>query len=214
MTTDRAARFAYLRGLPRYLSELGELLGRTVTAADLVPLDESRSIRSQLECISREPMSRLRSSFQELRSARFRHLIDRLTALNPSDICVWTPASDACGLLRARPLQSLRWDFPFDINPEGILTFFTSDYADGMVLDFSREDDGSESLEIDLRGEHWAHAPREVSFGPQAPPASRATRGHWVAGSVKKGADGKPRLNPHGEPRLTNDKSRVGYDEE
>lgn len=153
--TDRHERFTYLRELPRYLTELSVLLGRPVSASDLVPLHESEAIRAAHRAVSRMPLSRAEFSFGVLRSERFREFIARLRRTNPSDVYVWTPASDACGLFRAESLDTLNWSFPFEINREGILVFFPSDHADEMVLDFSRGDDGREVVEIDLLGPHW-----------------------------------------------------------
>lgn len=155
MTTSRAERFKYLRERSRYLGQLTQLVGREVTEAELISLEESRAILAACKSVVREPTSRSHLSFEEKNSERFRALVERLCALNPSDVYVWMLASNACGLLRAGPLPSLNWSFRFDINPDGIIMLFTTDCADEMMLDFSREEDGREELELHLSGTHW-----------------------------------------------------------
>lgn len=93
--------------------------------------------------------------FDEKRTARFADFVQRLAEVNPSDVYLWTPASNVCGVLHPIPMQLVNLGFPFDLNPEGVTVILASDLQDQLLLDYSVGDDGERLLEVEVGGEHW-----------------------------------------------------------
>jgi hypothetical protein len=81
--------------------------------------------------------------------------VQRLASGNAHEIYLWTPKSNVCGVLRPQPLESVRLDFPFDVNPEGIFVILTSDLEDQLLLDYSVGAGGEHVLDIEASGGAW-----------------------------------------------------------
>jgi hypothetical protein len=140
--------------MPRHLRELEILVGRPVQKTELLSLKETEAVREQFKQMPKEPNARFEIPFEQRREQRFRAFLERLAKANPVDVFLWTPASYDCGLLQPIPFHRFRSDFPFDVNPEGILALLTSDFRDELLLDYSVEDD-EQLLEVKVGGEHW-----------------------------------------------------------
>ena len=52
----------------------------------------------------------------------------------------------------------MNFNFPFNINEEGIIAFVTNDVADRMLLEFSINSVGQEVLIVETQGPNWASA--------------------------------------------------------
>lgn len=143
------------RELTRHLRELGLLVGRAIGEPELLSLAETRNMRSQANLVVRQPVNVFDIAFEEKRELNFRKFLERLAEANPCDVYVWTPAANLCGLLRPLPLSAFRVEFPFDLNPESIVAILTSDLRDQLLLDFSRNSDGRQRLDVEASGERW-----------------------------------------------------------
>jgi len=150
-----ADKLAFRRELPRHLRELSLLLGRSVDTLDLLSIDDTKELRSQANQVTREPASTFQIPFDATREPRFGMFVRRLEEANTSPVYVWTPASNACGLLKPTPLGVVRMEFPFDLNPEGIVAILTSDLQDELLLDYSKGDRDQRELEVEASGKHW-----------------------------------------------------------
>lgn len=140
---------------PRHLRELGQLVGRALTADDLLSLEDTESLRVQALSVVRAPSWRCEIPFADMQSPRFAQLVGALQKANPSPIYVWTPLSNVCGLLRPVALSDLRFDFDFTVLPDGILVLLAADFQDQMLLDFSEGEDAGQLLEVEGAGAHW-----------------------------------------------------------
>lgn len=156
--TTRKELIALKVNLPTYLRELSMLFGRPVVEDDLLSLDETRALQERSRQQKREPVWRVEVPFTERRSKRFNALVSSLRDLNPSPVHVWIDRVDVCGVPRAVRLKDLRFDFEFSALSSGIVTVSTADLADDMVLDFSRDEQGSEVLQIEVSGPRWTSA--------------------------------------------------------
>lgn len=146
----------FKRELPRHLRELGILLGRPVHLDDLMSIEETTAVRSKANEITREPIARFDVAFEEKQTPRFAAFVQRLVQANSSDVYLWTPASNECGVLRPLPIGLIDVAFPFDVNPEGIIAILASDLQDQLLLDYSTGNNGEQLLEVEVSGEHWA----------------------------------------------------------
>lgn len=153
--SPRLKQFRKKLEMKPYLDELTALLGRPVSADELGSLEEAEQLR-ELSQKFRAPEPK---SFDILFSARcsdrFRRFVDRLHSGNPSSVYIWTPKTIICGALRVPSIASIRFDFEFDINADGILAFSTSDLVDSLLLDFSLSLAGEEILTVETQGPNW-----------------------------------------------------------
>ena len=153
--TERSGKFAFAKELPRHLAELEVLLKRHIEPRELLSVEETRLIRARASQVARWPLCRWKLPFLEKEDGRFRAFVANLSEANPADVYVWTPASNVCGLLRPVALARVSFSFPFELNPEGILTILTIDLSDQLLLDYSMGEGGEAFLEMECSGEHW-----------------------------------------------------------
>ena len=150
-----AERLARAKEMPRHLSELSCLTGHKVERFDLLSPERTSSIRDQVRLTPPSPSVAWETGFREKETPRFRKFLERLHSSNASDVYLWTPATNICGLLPPLPRRAVNFDFPFNLNPEGILTVLTSDLQDRLILDYSEAKEGAR-LEIEAAGPHWS----------------------------------------------------------
>lgn len=153
--SEVSEKLAFKRELPRHLLELSLLLGRPVDMKDLLSVEQTKAVRARANAVVRQPLVRLEMSFEEKQTPRFADFVQRLARANPSDVYLWTPASNLCGVLRPIPLDLVKLGFRFDLNPEGIIAILASDLGDQLLLDYSAGEDAAERLEVEVSGEHW-----------------------------------------------------------
>ncbi len=151
-----AARLQQTLQRPRHLRELGQLVGRTLTADDLLSIEDTESLRVHALSVVRAPSWRCQIPFADMQSPRFAHLVEKLQMANPSPVYVWTLLSNICGILRPIALSELRFDFDFTSLPDGILVLLTADFQNQMLLDFSEGEAAEQRLEIEVSGAQWA----------------------------------------------------------
>lgn len=145
------------RELPRHLRELGILLGRPVSKEDLLSLHETRELRDRTNKMIRSPVVKFHVPFVERLGPKFHLFIRRLFETNPTDVYIWTPASNLCGVHKPVALKAVEIGFPFLLNPEGIVVFVSVDFCDQLLLDFSTDSQREELLEVEASGDHWGH---------------------------------------------------------
>ena len=147
-----------LREKKRYLAELGILSNRIVDE-EAISADISEVLDSnQSHSLESFPVLKFSMPFYELKGEKFKTFIEELFSRNDGEIYILTPRTKACGLFKVSSINSISFQFPFEINPEGILVFLTSDLKDKLLLDFSLDSSGKKMLEIEVRGQHWSNA--------------------------------------------------------
>ena len=153
--SDLQQAVAFRMNIGRHLTQLSQLTGSLVKQEMLLSVKDTESERERAKMIEFAPAHHAAVGFPERSSARFQQLIAALRKMNPSKVYIWTPLSNVCGVLRPVPLGNIRWDFEFDLIPEGILILLTEDLCDKMLLDFSENSAMRQELEIELSGQHW-----------------------------------------------------------
>ena len=165
--TDRQTQIKRRVSLPAYLAELAVLVGRKVMAEELLSVEDTQSLRKKLR-ITGAKARRIALRFAGRKSSAFAALVDQLHSLNGSSVVLWIPGANDCGALPLPSLHAIDFGFPFDWCAEGVLVIATSDGLDRMLLDLS-EEDGSQSLEMELFGPHWGQASLPVWDSSSAP---------------------------------------------
>lgn len=146
---------AFKVNIDRHLAQLSRLLGRVVRAESLLSLSETELLRTEASAVKRVPRSRHTFDFVEKRGPWFGCLLRQLAQANPTDVYVWTPFSNVCGLHPAVPLSSVRLGFDFDLIPEGALVLLPTNLEDRMLLDYSEDAGGKERIVMELEGPAW-----------------------------------------------------------
>jgi len=145
--------------LRRCLRQLSILTGRTVGAGELGAPEEACMVREVIGGSLASPQIAFEVPFADKHRESFLEYLRGITRGNASAIHIWTPDTIVCGILTVPSLLSLRWDFPFDINPEGILSFVASDLRDRLVVDFFYGDEHEERLRLEVFGDRWSRVP-------------------------------------------------------
>jgi len=144
--------------LPRYLSELSNLFGRPVSKEELLSPDETAVLQQQSRVHKRELPWRVQIPFSERLGRPFKALLSALEELNPSPVYVWIKHARECGVPRPTQLRDVHFDFDFAALPSGIVSISTSDLADDMVLEFSKDENHQEILLVEVSGPRWRTA--------------------------------------------------------
>jgi hypothetical protein len=157
-TPTTSAKLRQRLHLGRYLAELSALLGRPVQADELGSVEQVASLSVSAQSFLGRPVTRHEINFAEKSSERFSKFVEGLTDANSSPVYVWTPRTIDCGALLVPCLATIKFDFDFAINDEGILVFTTSDMVDRLLLDFSSTPAGEQVMTVETQGPNWANA--------------------------------------------------------
>jgi len=144
------------RHMDRYLGELSTLMARAVQPDELGSREQAVEMRVAAQGFLGQSSAWCEIKFADRSSEHFAKFLKRLTDANSSSIYVWTPHTIDCGTFLAPSLDVIKFDFPFAINDDGILSFVTSDLQDRLVLDFSRTFAGQEVMRVETQGPGWA----------------------------------------------------------
>lgn len=143
------------RVLKDYLRELSVLLGRQVTAEELSLPSLAAEIAAQSKSLMTQPSSTFTIPFTELSQSRFRLFIENLAARLSMPVMLFTPASRQCGFIQVPSINHINYQFPFDINSDGILSFIASDLSNRLLFDFFKSSSGVETVQIEIEGVAW-----------------------------------------------------------
>jgi hypothetical protein len=80
--------------------------------------------------------------------------VDALEKSSPEKVYLWCPLTNVCGLLPPVPIREVNFQFPFEINREGMIVLLGQDLSNKLLLDFS-EDEGRRTMEVELSGPQW-----------------------------------------------------------
>lgn len=151
-SSEKLRRNLYLKN---YLKELGALTGRTVQADELGSLEQAASIRTEAQKFINQPPTVCEIRFSDRCSERFKEFLQRLKDANSLPVYVWTEHTIDCGALLVPSIDTIKFDFDFAINDEGILAFITRDLGDSLLLDFSSTPMDEQVMKIETRGANW-----------------------------------------------------------
>ncbi|MFC5456752.1 hypothetical protein [Prosthecobacter fluviatilis] len=156
-----------LTALPLYLKELSTLVGRIVHESELSPFTQMEIVREKLRSVSKGSCRSVTLPFEARTGVEFAQIIDQLRRLNSSSIYLWPSRANECGLLEVADLNQIKFSFPFDLNPDGILVVATSDGNDSMLLEWSDDERGVRMLEVEFRGPNWSKPQIEIEPRPK-----------------------------------------------
>ncbi len=150
-------KLSYKKHINAYLDELEIFCGKRPQEYELISLNETESIRAKSASIIDKGSRKFHINFDEKGSVQFEKFITDLHEGNSSQIYVWTPLSDSCGLFKVSSILDFNFDFPFDVHDDGLIALFTDDFEDEIILDFSydQEESSKKILEIELHGRNW-----------------------------------------------------------
>lgn len=141
----------------KYFEELAVLCLEKPDEKSLASLDLTEKIRNEI--LNKEEFlgKKFAIDFAEKRSARFKKYIGRLDLAIGTSIYIWTERSNSCGTYQVSSLHKINFDFPADLNKEGIFVLLASDFSNRLIFDFSRRADSSEyDLELEAIGPDWS----------------------------------------------------------
>lgn len=146
--------------MKNYLKELEALVGREVRRNDLCSFEKTTALREHSARLAIETPASWEIPFSEKHGDRFGQFLKKLTAANPSPVYLWLEKSTYCGVLLIDTLQDIRQDFGFNIDDNGIISLFTEDLCDELLLDLWLDDAENEWLTIEVKGKNW----RNISY--------------------------------------------------
>ncbi|HJU38245.1 MAG TPA: hypothetical protein VJ724_01635 [Tahibacter sp.] len=147
-------------GLKKYLSELESLTGRVVRSDELSDIDQAVATRQVAQRFRSQQPTSVDMPFSERLSERFAKFVRRLYEANPCPVSIWTPRTIDCGVFVVPSILSVRFDFDYSINDDGIFSFLSEGVDDRLVLDFFEENDGEQVLRVETNGVNW----RDVAY--------------------------------------------------
>jgi len=142
--------------LKKYLEELGMLTGRVIQSDELSSLEQTAAVRMSLQKIAVNSVVACEIGFSDRKSERFKKFLQSLKNANSSAIYIWTPRTYDCGVLLVPSLESIKFDFDFTINDEGIIAFTTMDLNDSLLIEMFQTSLGAQFLRIETQGVNWA----------------------------------------------------------
>ena len=139
-----------------HLAELTVLLGRPIAEIELESLEKTASLVDEVKKRFQTPNAlTFEIPFGDRLLDLFKHFVMKLHASNPSPIYIWVERTNYCGVLRVPSVCSIKYDFDFWIERNGVISLVTEDLKDKFVLDLLLSDDGEERLELRVQGENW-----------------------------------------------------------
>jgi len=151
-------RLAYHRHMHKHLQELSLFVLFEAFESNLMPVDEARHLKKQMAEMTDLPHRKIQLRFEETKSPGFQRFVERLYALNMAPVLIWTEFAHICGPMRIGSITDVNFDFGFDANAAGIVTFTTADGADRLFLSWEEDDTGNRILDIDISGHKWVNA--------------------------------------------------------
>jgi hypothetical protein len=145
--------------LASYIKELKSLsCTGEVNKNNLSCLDEVEKIRGKTSQLDELPINKAIVEFSVLGSKNFNNFKTQLLQKNSSSVYIWTPRTNSCGLYSVESIDAVNFNFPFNINAEGILVLLSVDGKDKLLLDFYKSDEGKQVVEIEVSGKNWSSA--------------------------------------------------------
>lgn len=149
------------RNLSSYLLELKQITGRDVDSKSLSSIEDVEELREKASVLANLDKVRFVINFSEKNSEQFKKFIENLGRSNSNSIYIWTNRANLYGLYKVASIDAIDFSFSFDVNPDGIIVFLTSDLSDKLLFDFSYDSEDREIIEVELQGKHWPFVPFE-----------------------------------------------------
>ncbi|HVI91208.1 MAG TPA: hypothetical protein VM659_23125, partial [Dongiaceae bacterium] len=151
-------RLAFHRHMHKHLQELSLFVLYEAVESDLTDVEWARHLKQQMAEMKDLPRRRIRIPFEQTKTPAFHAFVERLYAANPAPVLIWTEFATTCGPMRIGSITDVNFDFGFDANAAGIVSFTTVDGADRLLLSWEEDDAGQRILEIEVTGKRWCQA--------------------------------------------------------
>lgn len=141
--------------MPSYLAELTILAGRRVDEKEVSSLIEMVAFREKLKPLENSACEAFTIPFEEMKTLWFKEFVRGLYAVNSGSVLIWTGRSRDCGLFKLSSIADVHFEFPFEINAEGMI--IVSDYGarENLLMDFSEDDSGNRFMKVKVNGHQW-----------------------------------------------------------
>lgn len=139
-----------------YLQELSELTGNSITNTNLLSYSDTKEIQGKsVKALNLLRKKTFQIAFDEKKSDRFLNYIHNLSRANPSAVYIWTHATNSCGSLKIDSLLSIKFEFVYTVNSQGIVSFLSENCSDRLLLDFTENESGDRVLTVETQGVTW-----------------------------------------------------------
>jgi len=157
MNEKNKARKEYIIYINDYIKRLNLLTTKNIYRENLLSLDNTWRILEQSKILLKSKFnSKFLISFEEKESNSFKKYITNILQKNNSIVYVWIKNTEQCGYLHPVSFDDINWSYPFDFDPNGIVTFTTIDFKNKLSLDnFFDEKEMKNKIEIEVFGEDW-----------------------------------------------------------
>lgn len=141
--------------LKKYLNILNELCFIGITESNLLSVDESNTIRIKFGAIDFAKSKTFRINFEEKNNERFLAYIQKLESEKSGLKYLWIELSNDCGLCKISSLLNIRFDFSYEIDPNGLIIMYSFDGLECLLFDFAEDESGQRYLEVTTKGLVW-----------------------------------------------------------
>ena len=155
MNTERKRKIQLKTNIVAYLSQLKQLTRINVVSEDLLSLSETAEITKRSSHLEKLDKICFTTNFEFKNSERFKRFITNLSKANNSLVYIWLEKTNYCGLYKAASINDIDFSFRFDLDPNGIIVFMTEDLNNRLLLDFYRDWEERETIEIKIQGKQW-----------------------------------------------------------
>lgn len=142
---DIRRRLDYRTHLTQHLAELSRLTNQSVSATDLLSLDETDRIRKRSKTMIRQPKYKTVIPFSERSGPRMIELVTEIYRQYPQPVYLWTEHANECGALRLASILDFRLDFDFNVDTNGVFTFQTENLEQKNASRLHRGERGTEA---------------------------------------------------------------------
>jgi hypothetical protein len=155
MRADATHRSSTDRRLRSHLRTLSLFSRKPIQESDLLSAAETAFISGNWKSKTSPFSFGIELAFGEQLSHRFTDYISQLNHQNSSRIGVWIEHSIEYGALCLENISSVRFDFPFDFDRNGIVVFATIDLKEKMLIELIEHSEGVVTLRVEVSGASW-----------------------------------------------------------
>lgn len=147
-------KLLYNSSIKEYLRETSHLLGRAISASDLLSVEDTRAfLHNATHIPGKEHSAKL--LFECKSSAEFKGFFSKLAGSDPLPVYLWIPKASHCGFVKNAMMRDFWLDFPFDFFASEILTLYTADCVNKITFDWT-EEENERILYVEWKGKRWS----------------------------------------------------------
>ena len=163
MNINAQKRKLYLIYIKEYLRKLSILIGRSVYEDQLLSVDETKTLKNKPIFWTDKSRYKFSIGFENKDKKIFKKYIAKLDKENKSTIYIWINHVDECGLCVIHSLEEINWDFPYDIDQNGVIVFTDSNKKNMLLIDFYTDMNNKKLMEVEVAGLNWSRVRMALS---------------------------------------------------